>query len=207
MDINNTDNLIEQWKDIPDYEGIYQISNLGRVKSLARTIIYSNKTQHHQQEHILVPKLQGHNYYYIFLCKNNHAKKFYIHRLVAEAFVNNPSPDILLYVNHKDEVKTNNVWTNLEWVTHKTNCNTNNRTKSISLARAGVYQQMVVCENRVFSSITECARFYHVNQNTMNCWLCGHSQMPQEWIDRGLQYYNKNQYSNGKLNHKRTETI
>lgn len=207
--VNNNQELTltEEWKDIPNYEGYYQISNFGQVKSLKRTIISKNGVIKHLQERIITPKLQGHNYYYVFLTKESKHKKFYIHRLVAESFVNNPNPTVLIYVNHIDENKINNIYTNLEWVSNKINCNTKNRIHNITKARTGVYKQPIICENHLFSSIMECAKFYNIKQNTMNCWLCGHFQMPQEWIDKGLQYYNSTVYSNGKLNNKKDKII
>ena len=100
----------EIWKDIKNYEGLYQVSNFGRVKSLK-----------FGKEKIL--KLLKHNcgYLYIGLHKDNNVKNYYIHRLVAEAFI--PNPDNLPQVNHKDENKLNNVVSNLEWCDAKYNIN------------------------------------------------------------------------------------
>lgn len=98
---------MEIWKDIKDYEGLYQISNYGRVKSL------SNSQK--RKEKILKPEIRT-GYYSINLCKNGNQKNTRIHRLVAEAFI--PNPDNLLCVNHKDENKLNNKVENLEWCTH-----------------------------------------------------------------------------------------
>ena len=86
--------------------GRYQVSNLGRVKSLIG------------HENILKPDLRT-GYYSINLCKNGKYKHIRIHRLVAEAFL--PNPDNLPEVNHKDEDKMNNSVKNLEWCTHAQN--------------------------------------------------------------------------------------
>ena len=103
---------MEEWKDIKGYEGIYQISNKGRVKTLG-----NNKTK---KEKIRDGKIDR-GYKRISLCKNGKEKKYSIHRLVAEAFL--PNPDNLPVVNHKDENKLNNNVENLEWCTQEYNVN------------------------------------------------------------------------------------
>lgn len=92
--------MVEFWKDINDYEGLYQVSNLGRVKSLTRILKDGRKWE----EKIIKPGNNGHGYLQVNLHKNGKQKNFFIHRLVAEAFI--PNPDNLPYVNHKDEDKT-----------------------------------------------------------------------------------------------------
>ena len=112
----------ELWKDIDGYEGLYQVSNLGNVKSLNY-----NRTG---KERILKPGNNGLGYLNVLLCKNGKTKTFKIHRLVANAFIPNPynKPE----VNHKDENKTNNCVDNLEWMTSKENNNYGTRNERIS---------------------------------------------------------------------------
>lgn len=105
---------MEIWKEIEGYEGRYQISNMGRVKSL----------QYHrgQKEKIMKPRTVTKNngrqmYSYVMLSKDCHIKCCKIHRLVAEYFVANSDPENKIYVNHKDGNKHNNYYENLEWVT------------------------------------------------------------------------------------------
>ena len=105
----------EIWKDIPNYEGYYQISNLGNVKSLIGWS-YSEKC-YIKREKILKPNLR--EYKQIVLIKNKKREYHYIHRLVAQAFV--PNPNNLSYVNHKDENKYNNNADNLEFCSHQYN--------------------------------------------------------------------------------------
>lgn len=110
----------EIWKDIKGYEGLYQVSNLGNVKSISRYVIRSGK-RFKVNERILSPKIQKNCYQSVYLCNNGLKTKKYIHRLVAIAFLENPN----LYecVNHKDENPLNNDVRNLEWCNHKYNMN------------------------------------------------------------------------------------
>ena len=98
----------EIWKDIIDYEGLYQVSNLGRVKSL-----------HHNKEKILKNRLGANGYYSVALNKNGKIKYLGVHRLVAIAFVDGYKEELV--VNHIDENPLNNIYTNLEWTSHKEN--------------------------------------------------------------------------------------
>lgn len=107
------DNLEKEiWKDIPNYEGIYQASNLGRIKSLKRP--YGLK------EKILKPQIIR-GYYRVVLCKNSIQKKYLVHRLVWEVF-NGTIPEGL-QVNHINEIKADNRLENLNLMTCKENVN------------------------------------------------------------------------------------
>lgn len=109
------------WKDIKGYEGLYQISNLGSVKSF-----------HKRKGSIIILKkvLQSNGYYTITLCKNNIHKVIYIHKLVAENFI--PNPHNYNVINHKDENKLNNNVNNLEWCTTNYNLNYGTRNERCS---------------------------------------------------------------------------
>ena len=102
----------EIWKDIKGYEGLYQVSNLGRIKSLKNDNI---KYGHYKEFIISQNNNNSFNYWRCGLCKNGVVKKYAIHRLVAEAFISNPYN--LPQVNHIDGNKSNNTINNLEWVT------------------------------------------------------------------------------------------
>lgn len=95
----------EIWKDIEGYDGTFQVSNLGRVKTF--------NYQHRGIERVLKPKKHNKGYLQIQLQKGDKNKTFTIHRLVAKAFI--PNPNNLELINHKDENKQNNCVDNLEW--------------------------------------------------------------------------------------------
>src|SRR5690554_2338379 len=112
----------EIWEDIKGFEGRYQISNHGRVKSLARVVTSPKGYSRRQPEKIMSTKpTASHGYPNVNLYIDSKPTLTLVHRLVAEYFVDNPDPTIYKYVNHKDGNRTNNHWANLEWVTHKQN--------------------------------------------------------------------------------------
>lgn len=103
----------EIWKDIPNYEGYYQVSNYGRVKSLPRWIIYSDGRKYFYDGVLLKQKHDHGGYCGVELTINSNLETFKVHRLVAQMFI--PNPNNLPEVNHKDENKDNNCVDNLEW--------------------------------------------------------------------------------------------
>ena len=111
--------MIELWKDIKNYEGIYQVSNLGRIKTLDKYVncLYEQKRLIKSREIKTFKNNSG--YYIVSLYQNNKSKKFLVHRLVAEAFI--PNLNNKKEVNHIDGNKENNCVENLEWVTAKGN--------------------------------------------------------------------------------------
>ncbi len=106
--------VIEVWKDIPNFEGYYQVSNLGKIKSL---IFYSNITKkQHQREKIMRQKVEKDGNRRVTLHKDGKSKTYLVARLVATTFLDN-NIDTNLTVNHKDGNRANNNVDNLEWVT------------------------------------------------------------------------------------------
>ena len=106
----------EEWRDIRGFEGLYQVSNMGRVKSMERDITTTYRgTIHtrHYREVILRPKLSNVGYHYVVLCNSGQHLRIGIHRLVAIAFV--PGYKEGLIVNHRNELKDDNRAENLEW--------------------------------------------------------------------------------------------
>ena len=106
---------MEEWKNVIGYEGLYEVSSIGNVRNVRRnTLLKLSKTNN--------------GYIRVFLYKNGISTGFQVHRLVAQAFL--PNPDNLPMINHKDEDKTNNNVTNLEWCTAKYNVNYGHRTEN-----------------------------------------------------------------------------
>lgn len=103
----------ENWKDIKNYEGLYQISNFGRIKSLKKWCGNKYVQKWTKCEKILKQAKHYHGYKYVILSKNKETKKEYVHRLVARAFLNNDNE--YKEINHKDGNKQNNCVENLEW--------------------------------------------------------------------------------------------
>lgn len=108
--------MVEAWKDIKDFEGLYQVSNLGNVRSLDRDVVTKNGKVRHYKGQIMSGRIkkgeyQGYILYDLF--KNNKRVTMRAHKLVAEAFI--PNPNNHTEINHKDGNKQNNHVDNLEW--------------------------------------------------------------------------------------------
>lgn len=107
--------MVEIWKDIIGYEGLYKVSNLGRIKSLYRVVPHKSKGSKTIPESIKKLNVGTNNYYIVMLNKNGEKITKTVHRLVAIAFLSNPENK--KEVNHKDGNKLNNNIYNLEWNT------------------------------------------------------------------------------------------
>ena len=116
----------EVWKDVTEYEGFYQVSNRGNVRSVARRGLQGYR----RRGRVLKPWYDSGGYCRVNLCKNGKSKTRSVHRLVAEAFL--PNPNGLPQVNHRDEVKDNNNVENLEWCDSMYNNNYGTRTERLS---------------------------------------------------------------------------
>ena len=128
----------EIWKDIKDYDGLYQVSNTGKIKSLERWIDRKCKGKRWQEEKILKPLVNKHGYLHVGLHKNGKIKNYLVHRLVAEAFIQNPNN--YPQVNHKDENPSNNFVNNLEYCDAKYNSNYGTRNERVAEKMKGKHR-------------------------------------------------------------------
>lgn len=118
---------MELWKDIDGYEGIYQVSNMGRIRSLDRKVPSHHNCVVRVKGQIITPTRCTNGYYEAHLSANGKRKVFLLHRVVAKAFI--PNPNGLPEVNHKDENIQNNCVENLEWCDSKYNANYGTRNR------------------------------------------------------------------------------
>lgn len=163
---------MEEWRPIKDYEGLYEVSNMGRVKS------------YHGKEKILKPWKNSSGYLYVVLSKNNKSKTITIHRLVALHFVDGWFEGA--HVDHIDTNRENNIWTNLRWVTYKGNMNneltkerlskahkgkqhTEETKKKMSEAKKHISKKVYCIElDKVFNSITEVSKELNINKGSIS---------------------------------------
>lgn len=124
----------ETWKDVTGYAGLYQVSDLGRIRSLSRECKAKNGSKQRKRARILKQEITIHGYCRVRLFNaDGIAKHYAVHRLVMNAFVGILDEDI----NHKNEIKTDNRLINLEYCNHKYNCNYGTRNKRISEKNTG----------------------------------------------------------------------
>ena len=124
----------EVWRDVKGYEGLYQVSSEGRVKSLERKFIDKIGRERYVKECILKPVIDRYGYLLVSLYAGGKQKNHTVHRLVCEAFHENP--DNKPQVNHINEIKTDNRASNLEWATARENSNFGTRNERLGKARS-----------------------------------------------------------------------
>lgn len=151
----------EVWKDIKGYEGLYQVSNLGRVKRL--------KGKYMSKERILKQFPNKHGYLLVSLCKTGKQKSFAVHRLVALQFI--PKVKNKPEVNHIDEDKTNNMSSNLEWCTRVENNNYGTRIEKYSKKVKSI--DITNGEYNYYPSIRECGRQLGIDNSSVSKYLNG----------------------------------
>jgi hypothetical protein len=145
----NLNNLMKggifMWKDIIGFEGYYQINEYGKVKRFSRQIFGKNNSIKIINETILSDRDNGKGYRVLELYKDNIRYFKKIHRLVAEAFVDNPKPDEYNQVNHIDGNKSNNYYKNLEWCNNQENCKHRNKLYNNKNIENATLAKMIPC--------------------------------------------------------------
>lgn len=168
----------EVWKDIKGYEGYYQVSNLAMVRSLDRVVNCHHGCTRTIKGRILIQRSIWSGYLYVVLWKNCKYKHLSTHRLVATAFI--PNPMGFPQVNHKDEVKTNNLPENLEWCTSTYNANYGTRNERFGASRINspkISKPVIQCDvngNVVnhYPSVMEAQRVTGINNaNIVGCCI------------------------------------
>lgn len=154
----------EEWRDIKGYEGLYQVSNYGRVRSVARIVTWKNNQLKSYKSRIMKVR-QKNGYYTVSLYKDFNSRDIRVHRLVGEAFI--PNPENLPFINHIDENKLNNRVENLEWCTRQYNNNYGSRNHKISVARSKnellkrirkEIEQLDAPKDYPYDMVTECVK-------------------------------------------------
>lgn len=199
----------EEWRDVIGFEGIYKVSNIGRVMSLDRTIISNNGKLMPFVGRVLKYRTGSRGYPYLTLSSTNIRKTVKVHRLVAESFI--PNPHSKPQVNHIDENKLNNKVSNLEWCSAKENCNhgthnfrvslngRNSPTKSLSVFQFSLNGKFIkrwdsLCEIErqlgfLHSNISTCC--YGVKKSMNGFIWCFEKEYSKELIESKVDAYNK----------------
>lgn len=169
----NTNTNNEVWKEIKGFNGKYLVSNLGNIMSAAATIKvkpknYKRHVRRYDNYVLTKQTLLNKGYEIVSLVSyfEEIGKTYYVHRLVAEAFVKNDRPKIATQINHKDGIKTNNNADNLEWVTASENIQHAYDLGLFPKYKEGKLENRIVCTNlkeiKVFHGYTHLARYFNV---------------------------------------------
>lgn len=182
----------EEWRDILGYENYYQISNLGRVKSLD----YIDKRGWKRKSKKLKYNIDRNGYVRVKLTNSKGQKYYQVHRLVAQAFI--PNPNNLPQVNHKDSIRNNNCVNNLEWITCSENnkyaYNCGKRTKKFGKdnhrSKKIIQYTKDGIEIKRFDSLTECAKELKLNEPNISMVCSGKRQTCGGYVFKKEEEFN-----------------
>lgn len=165
----------EIWKDIAGYEGLYQVSNLGRVKSVDRIVHHKNDGPRLYRSKILKPLATVYGYLQVVLSKNGVVRRYSVHRLVATTFI--PNDNLFsTTVNHKNEVKADNRVENLEWMSQGDNTRYSQREGGTGYqkGRKSPNAKQVRCieTGQVFGCATEASKWAGLNKYAVGVAIC-----------------------------------
>lgn len=172
----------EVWKDIKGFEGVYQVSNLGNVKSLDRYLPYKTNGSKFYKGQEIVKRPNNCGYLRVGLSKNKKQHHYFVHRLVAQTFIENFNN--LEQVNHKDGNKLNNRVDNLEWVTLEDNISHSIETGLRKCKGSDnnysklTEEEVVVIKKRILSeeeTLTEIAKDFNISISVVSCIKLGKS--------------------------------
>lgn len=173
----------EEWRDIKGYEGIYQVSNLGRIKVLDHLVnaVHGSKRMIKGKIHKICEGSKSCNYLTVNL--QHHPKL--VHRLVAEAFI--PNPNSYTEINHKDENTYNNCVDNLEWCTREYNCNYGNHSKNASISQSSIIIAVYPDGHKQqFRGRKEVAKYFNTSPMYVSHWITGYRNNKDK-----IQFYKK----------------
>ena len=160
--------IIEEWRPVVGYEGLYEVSNTGKVINI--------KTGHILKQH------KDKDGYWVLSLKRDKYKNYFAHRLVAQAFI--PNPNNLPQINHKDEDSTNNNVDNLEWCTCKYNINYNNLIERRSKKKCRKIDVFDINNNFIetVSSGIEASKKYKVSRGSISSCCNGNIKYVKNYI-------------------------
>lgn len=165
--------MTEEWRPLKEFDGSYEVSSFGRVRSLDRMIADGRPgvaLKRLLRGRIMATTPNNHGYLCVYICKDGKKYCKRVHRLVAEAFI--PNPENLPQINHKDENKKNNKVDNLEWCTAEYNMNYGTLPKKLSKRKSkrcmAIYPDGAAI---VFNSVKEAAEAFHTSFGNI-CAAC-----------------------------------
>jgi len=158
---------MEVWKFISGYEGMYQVSSLGRVRSVDRSMVLPSGKIRRDPGRYIKTTIHPKGYHYVVMSRDGFTKRFLLHRIVAQTFI--PNPECKPQVNHIDGVKSNNNVENLEWVTETENIS-HALSSGLIVRKRNQYKKMmkpVLCVELdiVFESISDATKYLKNNVN------------------------------------------